>query len=151
MFNKITTSMFLLNSVLLAHYFGGAPFHISKYFLILALVTFYALPDQIEAGPNLAYFVLIFQGLGHVSLEFVGASPSRMSINHLVAGILTYHFIVRFDQIIEKLSEWFVPVNFKTISFTHLNVSQVHTYLVLIFHKHIRRFLLRGPPAILAN
>jgi hypothetical protein len=146
MSKKLSTSMFLLNSVLLAHYFGGANFHITKYFLILAFSTIYLLPDHIETGPKLAYFVLVFQGIGHVSLEISGATSSRMSTNHLLAGFVTYHFIVRFDEIVEKISDWFIP-----LKITILELIPTFTSKILYFDKFISRysnydFSLRGPP-----
>jgi hypothetical protein len=144
------TALFLLNSLLLAHYFGGANFHITKYFLMLAFSTFYLLPDQIDPGPKLAYFVLIFQGFGHLSLEISGATSPRMSTNHLIAGIVTYHFIVRFDAIIESLCDWFAP-----LSITKLELIKPIALVTFYFKSFIFRysnydFSLRGPPNLLA-
>lgn len=150
MCKRITSTLFLMNSVLLAHYFAGAPFRFTHYFLILGLATFCILPEEVEAGPNLAYLALIFQGLGHISLEFVGASASKMSLNHIIAGVLTYQFIVKFDRIIEVICEWFVPVNFTRISLKSPEFLRIFKLFKPIDLKIISHFLLRGPPVLLA-
>ena len=151
MCKRITSTLFLMNSVLLAHFFAGAPFRFTHYFLILGLATFCILPEEVEAGPNLAYLALIFQGLGHISLEFVGASSSRMSLNHIVAGVVTYHFIVRLDRIIEVICDWFIPIQFTRISFQISQYTKNYRYFESIDLEFVNHFLLRGPPAILAS
>lgn len=108
------------------------------------------MPEDLETGPNLAYLVLMFQSIGHLSLENSGSTSTHMSFFHVVAGIITYQFIVRFDLIIEILCEWFTPLLFKRFHIDFVEFIRDFKHEGSKSLKEFNNYFLRGQPKYLA-
>ena len=104
-------SLFLGNSVLIAHAIGGGVTGFSWLLLISTVLAFCTFNGREIAGPRLAFYLLGFQAIGHISMPS-NSIDSRMNYSHLIAALLTYIALAKFEQILNSLKSWALPKSF---------------------------------------
>ena len=151
----VASSLFL--SMIAAHAIGGGSFEFSLFLPIILIGTylfFYFRKVNEFSGPQLAALVLVFQFLGHMTINGHGMhSNLGMSISHLVAGVIGFHVVRRCERCIEiveqKFVSVFIPQIFRRINISILRdchfASESHSAIVSIFKATIRD---RAPPSL---
>lgn len=139
-------SLFLGNSVLIAHAIGGGVTGFSWFLLISAILSFCTFSGEEIAGPRLAFYLLAFQVVGHISMPS-NLIDSRMSYSHLTAAFLTYVALAKFENIINSLKTWALPKTYIIFSIPNFLVATLHpkSYRIEDF-RLAHSFRLRSPP-----
>jgi hypothetical protein len=143
---RVFLTFFMGYSVFLAHALGGSVPKISNA-LVASLVIFFITYKEVEiGGPKLAATLLGFQIIGHLSMP-ASISTSAMKYSHIIAAIVTYQLITKFEHLISKVKEWLLPLEF--VNYTVVIIWQVvadsSKQLFLGFLRNYY-FDLRAPP-----
>jgi len=150
--NRIVKGLFLGYSVVLAHAIGGATPEVSLT-LLFAIVTSVVMSHGKElAGPNFAFQLLLFQILGHFMMADSDNSSLRMQLSHIAAAVITYQILIRFDAILNRLAEVFLPLSFASVELQP--IFKVKITFAQIFHGFSSSLLpinRRGPPLFGGN
>ena len=143
-------SLLLGHSVLIAHAIGGSSPNISLPLIFSMLLSFIYCGDEYLSGPKLASFVLSFQILGHFSMTS-GNSETRMRYSHLIAGIISYKLITRFQEITDLFLALLLPKFYKFLSVPQSFRPILFTRYKSVFKSFfLQIILLRGPPTLAA-
>ena len=139
-------SLFLGNSVLIAHAIGGGVTGFSWLLLFSTILTFCSFSGREIAGPRLAFYLLGFQAIGHISMPS-NSIDSRMNYSHLFAAFLTYIALAKFEQILNSLKSWALPKSFIIFSIPNFPEATVHRKFFRVEDFGITHcFRLRAPP-----
>ena len=148
-------SYLMVMGSLLAHGIAGGDFaDMSQLVPQAALIAALVILGQREffEGPALATVIALTQFSGHVFLGTASKSDLSMSASHLIAGLLTYLIIAKFETLIllarDFLFTYFIrEVNESRVQFAHPRVfSTVHEAFTLKCDVLTRVNPRRGPP-----
>lgn len=139
-------SLFLTNSVFIAHAIGGGVTEFSWLLLIATILTFCTFSGKEIAGPRLALYLLGFQVVGHISMP-TNSIDTRMNYSHLIAAVLTYIALAKFETILNSLKSWALPNSYVILSIPNFLEATLHLKFCRIEDfELIHSFRLRAPP-----
>lgn len=154
-FRSLTLNLVLFLSLLISHHLGGGDYSLAAGLVplfFLSFMLFWVRPLRTIEGPKLAAVLVIFQAIGHLSLDSENSvSTIRMSAAHLLAVFASYYLAKDLDRgllaLFNLLASLFVPTTFyllEAVSITSASpFLRSSPYLSL---DYLGQSLERGPP-----